>query len=224
MRKGIYGSPWAARARALFWAWPNSARHRVWPRPGGSCRCTKVGVPQYPNLCTGSCSFPRQGLLRARRRPSCSLLNHSKTKYTRHKTETPARGACREGRTRLKTAPLAQGPGKRSLSGRLGDKASALHAPRQGPGERQAPGPGKIKAPARCLPGRLRCVPALQLIGPRVALGPIQGRVADGCAAWGTRWHSTVMDPSPWRTETLRRELLGSTATGIKCPCPPLLK
>ena len=35
----------AARARALFWAWPNSARHRVWPRPGGSCRCTRVGVP-----------------------------------------------------------------------------------------------------------------------------------------------------------------------------------
>ena len=35
----------AARARALFWAWPNSARHCVWPRPGGSCRCTKIGVP-----------------------------------------------------------------------------------------------------------------------------------------------------------------------------------
>ena len=57
--------------------------------------------------------------------------------------------------------------------------------PGKGPGERQAPGPGKIKAPARCLPGRLRCVPALQLIGPRVALRPFQGRVADGCAAWG---------------------------------------
>ena len=40
-----FGAPRAAGARALFWAWPNSARHRVWPRPGGSCRCTKVGVP-----------------------------------------------------------------------------------------------------------------------------------------------------------------------------------
>ena len=40
-----YGVTQAARARALFWAWPNSARHRVWPRPGGSCRCTRIGVP-----------------------------------------------------------------------------------------------------------------------------------------------------------------------------------
>ena len=40
-----YGVTQAACARALFWAWPNSARHRVWPRPGGSCRCTRVGVP-----------------------------------------------------------------------------------------------------------------------------------------------------------------------------------
>ena len=40
-----YGVTQAARARALLWAWPNSARHRVWPWPGGSCRCTRVGVP-----------------------------------------------------------------------------------------------------------------------------------------------------------------------------------
>ena len=40
-----YGVTQAARARALFWAWPNSAWHRVWPRPGGSCRCSRVGVP-----------------------------------------------------------------------------------------------------------------------------------------------------------------------------------
>src|SRR4051812_50157561 len=31
------------RARALFWAWPNSAWHRVWPRPGGSKRCRGGG-------------------------------------------------------------------------------------------------------------------------------------------------------------------------------------
>src|SRR3954467_3747589 len=33
-----YGVTQATRARALFWAWPSSARHRVWPRPRGSCR------------------------------------------------------------------------------------------------------------------------------------------------------------------------------------------
>ena len=40
-----YGVTQAARARALLWAWSNSARHCVWPRPGGSSRCTRVGVP-----------------------------------------------------------------------------------------------------------------------------------------------------------------------------------
>ncbi len=40
-----FGVAQPACARALFWAWPNSARHHVWPRPGGSCRCTRVGVP-----------------------------------------------------------------------------------------------------------------------------------------------------------------------------------
>ena len=40
-----FGVAQSACARALSWAWPNSARHRVWPRPGGSCRCTRIGVP-----------------------------------------------------------------------------------------------------------------------------------------------------------------------------------
>ena len=40
-----YGVTQAARARALLWAWPNSARHHVWPRPGVSCRCTRIGLP-----------------------------------------------------------------------------------------------------------------------------------------------------------------------------------
>ena len=47
--RGGYGARFGVAqstcARALSWAWPNSARHRVWPRPGGSCRCTRVGVP-----------------------------------------------------------------------------------------------------------------------------------------------------------------------------------
>ena len=128
------------------------SRHQALFRRRCRCRCTKVGVPQYPNLCTGSCSFPRQGLLRARRRPSCLLSNHSKTKYTRQKIKTPARGACREGRTRLKTAPLTQDPSKRSLPGRLEDDASALYVPRQGARgaassrARQDQGPGKVLA------------------------------------------------------------------------------
>ena len=53
-----YGVTQATRARALFWAWPNSARHRVWPRPGGSCWCTRVGVPQYPELVHGQSQHP----------------------------------------------------------------------------------------------------------------------------------------------------------------------
>src|SRR3954471_16771540 len=53
-----YGVTQAARARALFWTWPNSARHRVWPRPGGSCRCTRVGVPYYPELVHGQLQHP----------------------------------------------------------------------------------------------------------------------------------------------------------------------
>ena len=102
--------------------------------------------------------------------------------------------------------------------------ASARRAPRQGPGSGKLQSPASFRARQGACRGELRCVPALQLIGPRVALGPFQGRVADGCAAWGTRWHSTVMKPSPWQTETQGRALLGSTATGIKCSCPPLSK
>src|SRR3954471_7003693 len=130
--------------------------------------------------------------------------------------ETPASGVCREGRSRLKIT---------SQEARLG----AICAP-AGPGERQASEPGKPPGPARSsprqgtCPGELCCVPALQLIEPRVALGPFQGRVAGGCAARGTRWHSSVVKPSPWQTETQGRALLGSTATGIKCSCPPLSK
>ena len=172
-----FGAPRAAGARALFWAWPKSARHRVWPRPGGSCRCTKVGVPQYPNLCTGSCSFPRQGLLRARRRPSCLLLNHSKTKYTRQKIETPARGACREGRTRLKTVSPTRDPGKRSLPGRTEhgiSEDSPWRIARPGKARRATSfqarqGSNRDKALAAA---SFHCVPALQLIWPDVALGP----------------------------------------------------
>jgi len=54
------------------------------------------------------------------------------------------------------------------------------HAP-AGPGDRQASEPGELPAPTRSRPrqgtcrGELRCVPALQLTRPRVALGAIPG-------------------------------------------------
>ena len=54
-----YGVNQVARACALFWAWPNSARHRVWPRPGGSCRCTKVGVPLVSRTCARAVAASR---------------------------------------------------------------------------------------------------------------------------------------------------------------------
>ena len=123
------------------------------------------------------------------------------------KIKAPARGACREGRPRLKIITLAQDPGKRSLPGRprmafqkicLGASCAPARTRRATSFRaRQGQGPGKVLAG-----GSLHCVPALQLIGPRVALGPFQGHVADGCAAWGTRWQATMTRPSPWRTET----------------------
>src|SRR3954470_10690907 len=96
--------------------------------------------------------------------------------------ETPASGVCREGRSRLEVTSLTRDPDKRGLQEwkitsqetRLG----AICAP-AGPGERQASEPGKFPGPARSSPrqgacrGELCCVPALQLIEPRVALGAI---------------------------------------------------
>ena len=87
------------------------------------------------------------------RRPPRSTLFPYTTLF-----RSPARGACREGRTRLKVITLAQDPGKRSLPGRprntyLKRCLGASCAP-AGPGERQASGPGKITTPARCLPGK----------------------------------------------------------------------
>jgi hypothetical protein len=41
------------RARALFGPGPTTLRTHVWPRPGGSCRCTKVWALWYPLLVHG---------------------------------------------------------------------------------------------------------------------------------------------------------------------------
>src|SRR3954467_10850627 len=108
--------------------------------------------------------------------------------------------------------------------------ASALHAPRRGPGsdklqspassrDRQGQDPGKALAGESCAVG-----PRSSSSNHASRWGPFQGRVAGGCAPWGTRWHSTMVKPSPWQTETQGRALLGSTATGIECSCPPLSK
>src|SRR3954469_21138965 len=80
-------------------SWPNNARHRVWPRPGGSCRCTKAGGTLVPQLVTGSCSTLRQGPPRKRQ---------EKTKHSRQGT-----------RQEELAGPRRQDPGKRSLPGRL---------------------------------------------------------------------------------------------------------
>ena len=50
--------PLPRAACALFGPSPMMPRIRAWPRPSGSCRCTKTWVPSYPDLCTGSCSLP----------------------------------------------------------------------------------------------------------------------------------------------------------------------
>src|SRR3954463_9521793 len=106
--------------------------------------------------------------------------NHSRTKYARQgprqeelagprrqgpdkrslpgrpsqSIETSARGACREGRSRLKIIPRTRDPDKRGLPGRLedhiaGDTPRRYARPGKARGTtssraRQVPGPGKI--------------------------------------------------------------------------------
>ena len=97
-------------------------------------------------------------------KPTLVPLKPFKNKVFKLRNKTPARGACREGRTRLKVITLAQDPGKRSLPGRprntyLKRCLGASCAP-AGPGERQASGPGKVATPARCLPGKPMLCPS----------------------------------------------------------------
>ena len=115
-----------------------------------------------------------------------------------------------------------QGPDKRSLPGRptKAFRGTCRDAPRvpARPGERQAPRRDKLTTAAS-----FHSVPTLQLIHPRVALGPSQAHVAGGCAARGTWWQAAMTWPPSWRTEAPRRSLFalfGATATGNQCPCP----
>ena len=141
-----YGAPWAACARALFWAWPNSARHRVWPRPGGSCRCTKVGVPQYPNLCTGSCSFPRQGLPRARRRPFLLPIKPFKNKVYKEEDQDPGKRSLPGRPYQAQDCPANTRPWQEELARKTGRyRLGAMRAPARGPGSGQFPGPARSR-------------------------------------------------------------------------------
>ena len=166
------------------------------------------------------------GLATRSPRPTLVPLEPFKNKVFKLRNKTPARGACREGRSRLEIIPSAQDPGKRSLLGRPKNSISEDMPWRIArPGKtrratsfraRQDSDRGKELAAAS-----FHRVPTLQLIWPRVTLGPFLGHVADGCAAWGTRWQAAVTRISPWRTETHGRTLFGATATGIQCLCPP---
>src|SRR4051812_23794738 len=190
----------ATRARALFRAWPNSTRHRVWPRPGGSCRCTKVGYSSIPNLCTGSRSTLRQGPPGDHQGSLWFLWSHSRTKYLSQGDESPARGACREGHSRYKTPK--RGACREAQQEHLKEPAAARHASRQDPASdkfpgRQDNGRGKALATAGS-----HSVPALQLTHLRVAPGPFPAYVAGGCAARGTLWHARLTGSPSWRAIT----------------------
>src|SRR4051812_31864946 len=75
--------------------------------------------------------------------------------------ETPARGVCREGRSRLKVTSLTRDPDKRGLPGRLedyitGDTPRRYMRPGGARGAtsfraRQVPGPGKALAGESCV-------------------------------------------------------------------------
>src|SRR3954468_20250622 len=164
---------------------------------------------------------------------------------TEDQDKAPARGACRaeEARPRQEelagtTEPKASRPRQEELAGKAvpGSRlhhrrhASALYAPRRGPGSDKLQSPTSSLArqdqdPGKALAGESCAVcPRSSSSDHASRWGAFQGRVADGCAAWGTRWRSTAAEPSPWQTETQWQALLGSTATGIKCSCPPLSK
>ena len=70
------------------------------PGPGAPVGVLELGYPSIPNLCTGSCSTPRQGLPGDRQGPPWFLWSHSRTKYSSQGDKAPARGACREGQPR----------------------------------------------------------------------------------------------------------------------------
>src|SRR3954470_15140669 len=153
-------------------------------------------------------------------RVSTALFGRGKTKLSRQgpgkrslpgrpsqSIETPASGVCREGRSRLKVTSLTRDPDKRGLPGRLeayitGDTPRRYMPPRRGPGSDKLQSPASSRArqgqdPGKALAGE-SCAVCLRSSSSDHASrwGAFQGRVADGCEAWGTRWHSTAAKPS----------------------------
>src|SRR3954469_16781627 len=125
----------------------------------------------------------------ARRRPSIQDKTPGKRSLPGQGGKAPARGACRDDRAHTKPFKNKvykirdRDPGKWSLPGRpfQAQERISEDTPRQGPGTDKASEPGELPAPTRSRPrqgtcrGELRCVPALQLTRPRVALGAIPG-------------------------------------------------
>src|SRR3954466_5548024 len=133
---------------------PRDSTALFWPREDQAfknkvCKTEDQDKAPARGACRAKEARPRQEELAGR--PSQSI-------------ETPARGACREGRSRFKATSLTQDPDKRDLPGRLEDYITR-DTPRRymRPGgargatslrARQASGPGKVKTPARHLPGK----------------------------------------------------------------------
>jgi hypothetical protein len=81
------------------WAWPNNAQHRVWPRPGGSCRCTRIRGTLVPRTCARAVVASRGRVCRVTAKDRFKII------------EKPFKSRiCK---------PKRQGPGKRSLPGSL---------------------------------------------------------------------------------------------------------
>src|SRR3954465_15340336 len=162
----------ATRARALLGPGPTTLGTVYGPGPGAPVGVLKYGYPSTPNLCTGSCSTPRQGWPWERQESPWPFLTERRPSI---QDKAPARGACqaKEARPRQEelagtTEPKHRDPGKRSLPGRpfqaqdyiTGDTLRRYTRPDRARGAasfraRRVPGPGKIKTPASYLLGRV---------------------------------------------------------------------
>src|SRR4051812_1026034 len=130
--------------------------------------------PPARGACRAKEARPRQEELAGTTEP---VQDQSRAKYTRQKTETPARGACREGlnpgttREARHGAPRAPaGPDGRQAIRRRRTTTAASHLPRQ-----TTTSGLRSSSPAHA---SLRGFP--------------QGHVARHCAAWGVRWHAAT--------------------------------
>ena len=150
----------------------------------------------------GSCSTPRQGLPGERQDPPWFPWSHSRTKYLSSGDKAPARGTCREGQPghskELAATRLALRQGNKAPARELAGKTNQSTSR---PGERQASGPDKITTAARRLPWQAATLCPRSNASTNVSLwGPLQARVAGGCAASGAQWHAKLTSFPSWRT------------------------